>query len=71
MRRGIWITVLAVVAFAAIVGLVAASAVGRAGAEPVVVRVASMAPEGTAWARDALSGTSVTSLNPSVCRNPS
>ncbi len=40
------------VALAAIVGVVAAWASGRAHAEPTVVRVASMAPDGTAWARE-------------------
>ena len=37
---------------AALVGLAAARVSARAGAEPTVVRVASMAPEGTAWARE-------------------
>jgi TRAP-type C4-dicarboxylate transport system substrate-binding protein len=39
-------------AFAAIVGSVAALTAAPSAAEPVVVRFASMAPEGTAWARE-------------------
>src|SRR6185312_10122799 len=37
---------------AAIVGSVLALACARAAAEPAVVRIASMAPDGTAWARE-------------------
>jgi TRAP-type C4-dicarboxylate transport system substrate-binding protein len=39
-------------AFVAAVGVAAALVAPRADAEPVVVRIASMAPDGTAWARE-------------------